>query len=360
MTDTNTNLPIAGSIVPHSRPDIGVDDEAAILRVVRSRCIADGRAAGEFAVELGRRLETASSVVHLTSTGAQALTCGLAASGIESGDHVVIPTYVCHEVRDAVRSIGAIPIYCDVESGWHMTASTVAKVWTARTRAIVAVALYGLPLDVSPLRQFGVPIVGDFCQSFDAAVPAYEPGLDRGDLLVLSFHATKCLGIGRGGAVAVLAPRYANSAERHIRQRACEIAFPDMQAALGLSVLSRYDAIRTRREDIFATYRATLAPTLTNALITARGASPPFRFLVRQCPGEFETIQSRFASLGVAVRRGVDHLLHRDDGLADDNFPGATACYRETVSLPAHSSLSDDELSLCTRTAANIFGDRTA
>lgn len=342
------------SEIPHSRPSIGHRDSVAVQAILNQQSIGDGETVNHFSHALQIQTESPSGV-HLTSTGAQGIEIALKAVGIAAGDDVIIPTYVCREVRDAVRSIGANAIYCDVNRTWRMTEDTVEAAWTDRSKGIILVSPFGLCTDASSFRRFGVPLIGDFCQAFDFCVPKYEPAVDRCDVMVMSFHATKCLAAGRGGAVISVAKQFAELLERQVQTHSYSIGFSDMQAALALAQLDRYDDFRTRREAIFDVYRQRLPASLTDTISQARAISPPFRFVVRQKKLNFAEVKQRFDDQGISVRRGVDALLHREAGLPDSKFPGAVCCFEETVSLPSHVSLSDAEVDRIVETALDVF-----
>ena len=80
-----------------------------------------------------------------------------------------------------------------------------------------------------------------------------------------------------------------------------------------------------------------------------------FRFPVRW-PAGFEEARDEMAERGVTVRRGVDELIHRREGIPDANFPMATELFAQTVSLPIYPALSGPELEICVAACRDVFG----
>jgi dTDP-4-amino-4,6-dideoxygalactose transaminase len=330
--------------VPHSRPSLDERDHEAVARVMRRGMIAAGEETRAFEVEVGRSLGMPPGVA--TPTGTRALACALEALGIGAGDDVVIPTYVCRAVADAVRGVGATPRLCDVGDDWCATPDTIAAAVGPRTRAIVVVHTFGIAADVAGLRRFGLPVIEDCCQALGA------PGTARdGDVTILSFHATKLLTTGEGGMALT---RDAALGAR-IRAIAASARQPlsDLQAALGRAQLARYGDFVAKRKALALRYLADLTGLALAAPAHLTGRSVFFRLPVR-IAGDFDEVRGAFAARGVQVRRGVDALLHRSEGIAG-RFDGAEQRFAETVSLPIYPSLQDDEYARVVAACRDVF-----
>ncbi len=133
-------------------------------------------------------------------------------------------------------------------------------------------------------------------------------------------------------------------------------AMSDIQAALGLAQLKRYDSFVERRVEMFRIYHQ-VGGQLNGARI---GYPTDARFLYRytlHTDRDFDQIRSEFLARGVHVRRGVDQLLHRRLGLDDKAFPSAISLFDRVVSLPFHPSLMVDEQARVLRAAKEVFGD---
>lgn len=332
-------------MLPHSRPWIEDADLRAVAAVLRGEMLAQGGETARFEAELGAWLGAPSPGVAVSS-GAAALCLALRALEVGQGAEVILPTYVCGSVRDAVHTAGAVAILADVGEQGLLTAASVAPRVTRRTAAIVVPHLFGARADVAALRTFGVPLVEDCAQALDW--PGRWPL--AGDAAVVSFHPTKCLTTGEGG-LAVAADPACTARMRTLRDTGApaRVLAPlsDLAAALGRSQLARFERALARRRWIAETYRTALGPAATRLLRrTPWERTMHFRFVLSAAEG-FEASARAFAADGICVRRGVDVLLHRLEGRADREFPVASELFETLISVPLYPALDDAEVAGC-------------
>ena len=334
------------NMISHSKPLIDDIDRHAVDEVLSSGMIAQGRRVREFEVEATRYLRWADGVA--VNSGSAAFALAFKALEIKQGDEVILPTYVCKSVAEAVLAVGAKPVLCDIGPEWTMTAETVAPKVTPRTAAIILVHIFGIRADTYSFRQFNVPIIEDACQAF-VARPNKAKSKTSGSIAIFSFHAIKCLTTGEGGMAvsddADIVERmriFRDGGDLAVKAR---LASPmtDMQAVLGLSQLAKCDDFLKRRRDIADRYFTELSDLPIQLPHCIRDHSIFFRFpiLIR---GNFETYRERFDMLNVQVRRGVDALLHRMFGIDKHQFPTAERLFDKTVSIPIYPVLQDAEV----------------
>jgi len=340
--------------VLHSRPWITVEDEASVTATLATGFLAQGAIAARFEDEMASWLKTSGGVA--TGSGGAALVLALRALGCGPGSEVILTTYVCRTVLDAVVATGAKPMLCDAGPDWVVRAEEIAPHVTPRTRAIIVAHLYGIFADLPAIRAFGVPIVEDACQALGTTAQHTE----QGDCLVLSFHPTKCLTTGEGGMVLGRDP----SLVARVRKLRDGIPgkpgrefspLPDLSAALGLSQLRRYPEFLRRRHDLAAKWRSALATIPGLGLDRLNGVSSMhFRFPLQRAGG-LDACAAHFATRGIHVRRGVDALLHRLLGLSDHDFPIAVGLIAATVSLPIYPALDSESFNRSCAAAVEIF-----
>jgi dTDP-4-amino-4,6-dideoxygalactose transaminase len=136
--------------------------------------------------------------------GTDAITIAARALGVEPGDEVVLPSYTFYATAEAIAAMGAIPVFCDVDRDTrNITAETVRPALSPRTKAIVAVDLYGMPADIVTIRDaFGLPVIEDAAQALGASLDGVKAGA-LGDIATFSFYPSKNLGaFGDGGAIS--------------------------------------------------------------------------------------------------------------------------------------------------------------
>lgn len=333
--------------IPHSSPWISEDDVSRVVATLRSGMVAEGVLVREFERRCADYLGL--SYARSTGSGQAALSNALVALGARSGSQVVIPSYVCRAVEDAVKASGADPVYCDVGDDWCVNSQTVSAVISSKTAAIVAVHPFGIMADIDSLKHFGLPIVEDCCQCFSPTVGG------KGDVAVYSFHATKCLATGEGGLVGTINPTVAERLAIDAEGRRDSSRLSDLQAALGISQLTRYEEMLLRRRAMASRYLAALPCYSTRRIKAVAGRSIFFRFPLSVDCG-FDAVVERFNRHGVRVRRGVDALLHCVAGGADERFPKTAELFRTTVSLPFYPALDDSGVHRVLSVAAEVLG----
>ncbi len=135
--------------------------------------------------------------------GTDAITIALRALGVAAGDDVVVPSFTFYATAEAIASFGANPVFCDVDPlTRNVTPETVRAALTPRTKAIVAVDLFGCPAPVPALRELGPPVLEDAAQAMGARLDGRQAGA-LGDAATISFYPSKNLPcFGDGGAIA--------------------------------------------------------------------------------------------------------------------------------------------------------------
>jgi len=222
-----------------------------------------------FAAYCGRRyavsLPSCTSALHLA----------LAALNIGPGDEVIVPDTTWIASAAPISYMGATTVFADITPGsWCLSVASVERCVTPRTKAIIAVDLYGSMPDMCALaalcQRHNIALIEDAAQAIGSEY--YEqPAGSFGDISVFSFHGSKTLTTGEGG---MLLTDRADLFERvsvlrdHGRQPGdtqfwnTEIGFKykmtDMQAALGLGQLERIDELVARKRLIFSWYQEQL------------------------------------------------------------------------------------------------------
>ncbi len=150
----------------------------------------------EFAAYLGARHAIG------VANGTEAITIALRAMGVGPGDEVIVPSFTFYASAEAIPPTGARPVFCDVDpETFCITPETVRAVMTPRTKAVVAVHLFGNVAPVAEIEALGVPVLEDAAQAAGSKTPAGRPGA-LGTIATFSFFPSKNLGgFGDGGAI---------------------------------------------------------------------------------------------------------------------------------------------------------------
>jgi perosamine synthetase len=337
--------------LPHSKPSLRPEDAAAVADVVRSGHIAQGAVAQ--AVERRWCELTHASDAACVGSGTGALRLALHALGVGSGDEVIVPAYSCAALLNATLALNATPVLADIDrDDWTLSVEDTRRRVGARTKAIVAVHIFGLGAQLDELAELGIPLVEDCAHAVGGAT-ARGPFGGGGTIAMSSFQATKLIGAGEGGIVS---SRDAELIDRvHLARdngaappngRHLNDHFTDLGAALALAQLERLEETLGERAALAARYDELLAP------LSARGVAVPpkraqgrvwYRYAVRLPHHKAEEVCRRSAAEGVLIKRPVALQLrecpYREYWV--EPLEQTTEALLEVVSLPLYPGLDE-------------------
>lgn len=340
-------------MIPHSRPTLDRDDEAAVRAVLESGHLSQGTKVRDFEKDMAAFIGVESGAA--VSSGTAALHLALLALKIGRGDEVVLPSYVCTAPLNAVHLVSAEPVIADIDpKTYNIDADDVRKKRTRRTRAIIVPHLFGLPADLDALLALGIPVIEDCAMSPGSRFRGRCAG-SFGVLSIFSFYATKMMATGEGGMVlsdredliqAVRDLRDYDEKENYSLRFNCRMT--DIQAALGISQLKKLPAFIKRRQEIAALYGRELKAAGIETPQAPEGREPVFyRYVVR--PGSPAAFMERMGEKGVECRRPVFRPLHRYLGLP--GFAASDEAWERAVSIPLYPSLREEELKTIVKSA---------
>ncbi len=349
--------------------ELGDAELASVAQTVGSLFLTLGPRVAEFERAFGAWLG-APHVVGVSSCSL-GLILALRALGVGPGDEVVTTPMTFVATPNAALHLGATPVFADVDPATGLIdPAAVEAAITPRTRAIVAVHLYGQLADMRALRaiadRHGVALVEDAAHAIEAERDGVRTA-ELGDATVFSFYATKTITSGDGGAVAVRDPRLAerlrllrshgmtkDAAARHgapyahwdMVELGYKAAMTDVEAALLLPQVPGLARRRDQREAVVARYEAALAsdPRVTPMARVGRSGHHLFPVLVDARLRDAVLAGLGRRGVGVAVNYRAVHTLtyYRERfALARDALPHAASIGERTLSLPLYPSLSD-------------------
>jgi perosamine synthetase len=201
---------------------------------------------------------------------------GLLALGVQPGDEVIVPDITWVATAAPIYYVGATPVFADVDPiSWCVTAETIERCITPRTKAIMVVDLYGAMPDLPAIRELasrhGIPILEDAAQAIGADLGGRKAG-SFGEIGTFSFHGSKTLTTGEGGMLVTDRTDFYDRClflRDHGRPPGSfrmfittEVGFKykmsGLQAAFGLAQLERLDELIQRKRDIFSWYHERL------------------------------------------------------------------------------------------------------
>ncbi len=356
---------MTASRIPYTRPSITELEVGYATDAARNgwgdRCYDYlHRFEANFAEYLGVRHAIATS----SCTGA--LHMGLAALGIGAGDEVILADSNWIASVAPVVQLGATPVFVDIlADSWCLDPARVEAAVTPRTKAIVAVHLYGNLCDMDRLlalgRTHGIPVVEDAAEAIGSVWHGRRAG-SLGAFGAFSFHGTKTLTTGEGGMFVTDDDRLHErvlTLSNHGRARGQTRQFwPDVigfkykmsnvQAAIGCGQLERIDALETRKREILQRYRELLAGRAGIALNpeppgTRNGAWMPTVVFAPETGVTRELLQAAFKRLDIDARVFFHPLSSLPMFAPCAGGALAADIARRAINLPSFHDISDDD-----------------
>ncbi|MFJ3631424.1 DegT/DnrJ/EryC1/StrS family aminotransferase [Streptomyces sp. NPDC090112] len=357
--------------IPVMVPWLGEEEARAAADAVLSGWVAQGPRVAEFERAFAERVGAGHAVAVSSCT--TALHLALLALELGPGDEVIVPSLSFIATANAVRYVGARPVFADVEEATgNLTAATVDAVRTPRTRAVLVVHQGGVPADVHALRaacaEWDVALVEDAACGIGATVGGKSVG--HGALLAAwSFHPRKVITTGEGGMLTTDDGQWAerlrrlrehgmnvSAAQRHasstpIVESYLEVGYnfrmTDIQAAVGLVQLGRLDEIVARRRALAARYGELLAgvPGVRPVRDPAYGEGnfqSYWVLLEPEFPAGRDELLAVLSEAGISARRGImaSHLEPAYAGHGAAALPVTERITRDSLILPLFHTMT--------------------
>jgi perosamine synthetase len=347
-----------------ARPDVGDAELAAVAEVLESGQLTMGRRVEEFERALARAVGTADAVV--VSSGTAALHLALLALGIGSGDEVIVPAYTFPASANAVELCGGRAVLADVDpDSFLVRPELVAEAVTPRTRAVLAVHLFGRPVAWEELQAAipqDVPLLEDAAGALGARYRDTPCGA-LGVLACLSFHPRKIVTTGEGGAVTTDEPELA-AAVRRLRHHGIagsptDIAvpgfnyrLPDVLCALGIPQLERLDSLLAARERVAGWYEERLGH-LVGTPRAGDGDRHGWQAYVVTLDRRDDALAGLRAE-GIEAQIGT-YAVHRLTSYHDrGSFPGADRAFERALALPLATTMTEADVDRVATTVARF------
>ena len=356
-------------MINHSKPTIDEADIQAVAEVLRSGHIAEGEVVKKFEAEFSRFIDVRHSLA--TNSGTSALHLALLALGLGEGDEVIVPSYVCTAVLNAISYTGAGARVADIKTDdFNLDVDDAKRKINQKTKAIALPHMFGAPADIDEVLGLGVPVIEDCAQSIGATYKGKRVG-SFGALSIFSFYATKMMATGEGGMLLTNSDSLFERARdlRDFDERDNYILrynykMTDAQAALGLSQLARLPSFIERRCEIARAYSRMQTEGISSHIGTVGHIGLPvpkpdremvfYRYVIK-VEGAVEEYTGRLRKEGIEAKRPVYRPLHSYLGLDSRDFPGSEETWRRALSIPIYPSLSDDEVEFILKAVSGIF-----
>lgn len=255
--------------IPVNVPSLDGREREYLLQCIETGWISsDGPFVSEFEESFARKVGRRFGIA--VANGTAALEVSVQALRLGPGDEVILPTFTIISCAGAVMRAGAVPVVVDCDPvTWNMEVGQIESVITPRTKAIMAVHIYGLPVDMDPLlevaRKHGLVVIEDAAQAHGLSYKGRSCG-SFGALSTFSFYPNKLITTGEGGMILTddehLAERCRSIRNLCFQPQARfvheELGFnyrmTNIQAALGLAQMERMDYFILKKRAFGAAY----------------------------------------------------------------------------------------------------------
>jgi len=304
MSRTDPARPRAAQI-PVNEPLLDGKERDYLLECIDSGWISSEgpfirRFEEQFASRVGRKYGIA------VCNGSAALDAAVAALGLRAGDEVILPSFTIISCAAAVVRAGATPVLVDSDPiTWNMDAAQVDDAVTPRTRAIMVVHIYGLPVDLDPILEIaqrrGIAVIEDAAEMHGQTYRGRPCG-SFGELSTFSFYPNKHVTTGEGGMIVTDDPALAERCrslrnlcfrpeQRFVHEElGWNLRMTSLQAAVGLAQLERLDEFVLRKRAMGRAY--------TDMLAGSRGVQLPL--------ARTEYAESIYWVYGLVLDEGVE------------------------------------------------------
>ncbi len=332
--------------IPHSMPTLGNEEARGLREVLASGRIATGEEVARFEQEMASYLGLRGGVA--TSSGTAALHLSLLALGIKAEDEVIIPSFTCSALLNAVNYCRATPVVVDIdEEQMNISLAATRKALTKKTAAIIIPHMFGHPVEnMDDFLALGPPVIEDCAQSLGASCHGTMTGT-AGEIAMISFYATKVITTGQGGMAVSRNEgllekmrdmrEYDKKDEYKTRYNYC---MTDLQGRMGQLQLAKLPSFLKERKKRAQWYEKHLGGLEGVVLPTQKGIY--YRYVVKIKKGMLQTILENLHQNGIEAQRPVFSPLHRYLGLG--GFDITDKAFSEALSLPIYPHLNAAEV----------------
>jgi perosamine synthetase len=370
--------------VPQFMPYVDMEEWEATKSCFEENWITEGPRSKTFSERLCEKIGCNYGV--FANNGTLALYLGLKAIDIGPGDEVIVPDFTFIASANAVVMAGATPIFCDInEDDLQINIEDCHKLISSRTKAIMPVHLYGFSANMDDVMRFaeqhGLLVIEDAAQAL--GIKWKDKGCGSfGDVATFSFFADKTITTGEGGFVCTNKKEtfekmlYLRNQGRINRGSFVhpEIGFnfriTDIQAAIGLKQLEKFDDIVSRKQKNYQLYCENLAGIEEITVYRPKkSVSPyiPFRVILRTNSDSSEALMNHMAENGIETRTFF-YPLHQQPCFKSiskkqsykfwrkrSQYTNTVDAYRKGVCLPSFASLAPEQIEYVCQTIKTFY-----
>lgn len=365
-------------IKSYSRQDINSDDIQAVVDVLNSDYITQGKKVEEFEEAVASYVDASYCVTFNSATSA--LHAAYSIAGISEGDEVITTPISFVATSNMLVDLGATPIFCDVKLDGNIDERQIEKLITNKTKAIVPVHFAGKCVNLDAIHEIAkkhnLLVIEDAAHAFGSSYKGKKVGA-LSDMSCFSFHAIKPITTGEGGAVTTNSEEYAKKL-RLFRSHGVEkkqlynsdmsmlgfnYRLSEFAAALGLSQLKRVDEFLKQRNEIATYYderfknaKLFMTQKQDEGNYSSRHLYPIILNPELQCPKEdiFKELQEKGIGVQVHYKPIYQNSFYKQK-FGEQSLFVANDFYRSELSIACHQKMSLDDAKIVADTLEEVL-----
>lgn len=360
--------------IPLNRPTITSKDINYLKKSATSGLFS-GKAVKEFEEKFAKFVGRKYAIT--TNCGTSALHLSLLALGVKNGDEVILPSYTCVSLLNAITYANgkAVLTDCnfDIKNGnINILLSDLKKKITKKTKVIIVPHVFGYPAEIDKIVALGIPVIEDATQSLGGFYKGKKLG-SFGEISIFSLHHSKMLATGEGGILVtnskkildkvkflgdyettVISQRLAKPSKYHIQYN---YKMSDLSARLGISQLSQMPQFIKKRKEIAKIYTKAFKEFADKGIIEIPNNPENhifWRYPVKIKKNPKEVIKKAL-EYGIELGRGGYPLIHQYLSFDPKKFPNTEETTRSLFVIPAYPSLTDKEINYLIKIVKKII-----
>ena len=357
-------------MIPVNEPLLDGNEKKYLLECIETGWISsDGPFVKKFEKKFSEFVNRKYGVA--LTNGSAAIDVAIESLGIVAGDEVIMPTFTIISCINQIIRVGATPVLIDSDpETWNMDVTKIETKITSRTKAIIVVHIYGLPVDMDPVleiaKKYNLKIIEDAAEMHGQTYKG-KPCGSFGDISTFSFYANKHVTKGEGGMVVTNSDQLVKDSrslrnlcfqaeKRFVHERlGWNLRMTNLQAALGLAQLEQLEKFVQRKRHIGNLYNELLSglPNVTLPLPKTDYAENIFWVYGILLNDDFdvdaEMVMGKLNKKGIGTRpffcpMHMQPVLKKMGLFLGEHYPVAEKLYRKGFYIPSGMALTDDQI----------------
>ena len=357
-------------MIPVNEPLLDGNEKKYLLECIETGWISsDGPFVKKFEKKFSEFVNRKYGVA--LTNGSAAIDVAIESLGIVAGDEVIMPTFTIISCINQIIRVGATPVLIDSDpETWNMDVTKIETKITSRTKAIIVVHIYGLPVDMDPVleiaKKYNLKIIEDAAEMHGQTYKG-KPCGSFGDISTFSFYANKHVTTGEGGMVVTNSDQLVKDSrslrnlcfqaeKRFVHERlGWNLRMTNLQAALGLAQLEQLEKFVQRKRHIGNLYNELLSglPNVTLPLPKTDYAENIFWVYGILLNDDFdvdaEMVMGKLNKKGIGTRPffcliHMQPVLKKMGLFLGEHYPVAEKLYRKGFYIPSGMALTDDQI----------------